>query len=140
MTEVWFYVSDDDAADARARLLQRLLERAVRSDRQLYLHGRDAAAVDRLDQWLWRLPGFLPHARLEDTEAQASPVVLGSGDDPGEQHDVLVNLDDDVPDFFSRFQRVVELVTGDKNERQKSRERWKFYRDRGYPVTRHELG
>lgn len=140
MTEVWFYVTEEPGARGRAKLLLRLLERAVQSKRQLYLHSADAAAAVRLDDWLWQEPAsFLPHACAGQPEAARSPLILGHGPDPGEHHDMLINLDQSVPDFFSRFERVVELVAGDENDRATSRARWKFYRDRGYQVTKHEL-
>lgn len=141
MTEVWFYVSEDASGNARALLLKRLLERARQSARRLYVHTNDAAAAQRLDQWLWQAPGsFLPHGLHTEANVAAQSVVIGHGDDPGEHHDLLINLADQVPDFFSRFQRVVELVGGSENDRTVSRERWKLYRDRGYAVTKHELG
>ena len=141
MTEVWFYVTEDASAPARALLLKRLLERARGSGRRLYIHTTDAGAAEKLDAWLWQPPvAFLPHGRSGDPGAAQQPVVIGHGDDPGDHHDMLVNLGDDVPDFFSRFQRVVELVGGGDNDRVISRERWKLYRSRGYQVTKHELG
>jgi len=41
--------------------------------------------------------------------------------------------------FFSRFDRVVEPVDADQAARAASRERFKFYRDRGYQPTAHKL-
>lgn len=141
MTEVWFYVSNDASNGARAVLLRRLLERAQQSTRHLHIHTRGENATARLDQWLWQ-PGssFLPHGLAEAEHEDKQPVVIGHGASPGQSHDILVNLDQQVPDFFSRFKRVVELVSGNEQDRQTSRERWKYYRDRGYHVTKHELG
>ena len=139
MTEVFFYILDDCDAQARFRLAWRVAERAARAGRQVYVHADSAEQAARLDDDFWRLPatGFLPHA-LADS-ADRAPILIGSGDNPGEQHDVLLNLAGEVPDFFSRFARVAELVTGDENERKDARARWKFYRDRGFPVHDHRL-
>ena len=41
----------------------------------------------------------------------------------------------DVPEGFGQFTRLVELVGGDEEDRQASRRRWKFYRDRGYTLS-----
>lgn len=141
MTEVWFYVSNDASDGARAVLLRRLLERAQQSTRHLHIHTRDENAAARLDQWLWQPnSSFLPHGLATTEHADKQSVVIGHGTSPSLSHDVLVNLDQQVPDFFSRFKRVVELVSGNEEDRQTSRERWKYYRDRGYHVTKHELG
>ena len=56
-----------------------------------------------------------------------------------EIHDVLLNLTDEVPLFFSQFDRVAEFVDADENSRSLARSRFKFYKDRGYDLTTHEL-
>ncbi|MGB1221928.1 MAG: DNA polymerase III subunit chi [Alcanivoracaceae bacterium] len=139
MTEVWFYVANGSDANNRGQLLRRLLERALRSPRQLYLHVQDSQQAAQLDDWLWQpAHSFLPHGPARP-DGPGEQVVIGHGPDPGPCHDILVNLADDIPDFFSRFQRVAELVAGSDNEKSMARDRWRFYRDRGYPVTKHEL-
>jgi DNA polymerase-3 subunit chi len=50
-----------------------------------------------------------------------------------------VNLDSQQPEFFSRFERVIEVVTGDDEDRQAARARWKFYQERGYALTSYDI-
>ena len=50
---------------------------------------------------------------------------------------MLINLGSDVPTFFGRFDRVAEIVLDP--ERDLGRERYRHYRDRGYPLQHHEL-
>jgi DNA polymerase-3 subunit chi len=52
---------------------------------------------------------------------------------------VLVNLGDDVPAGFGRFERVIEVVGLNDTDRQLARTRWRHYADRGYTITRHDL-
>ncbi|MCZ6854116.1 MAG: DNA polymerase III subunit chi, partial [Gammaproteobacteria bacterium] len=56
---------------------------------------------------------------------------------PEGHDDVLINLSDHVPTFFGRFERVAEIVVGETTNR--GRERYQFYRDRGYPLFDHHL-
>jgi len=51
---------------------------------------------------------------------------------------VIVNLGDRTPPNFSRFDRLIELVSGDEADRAHARERFRFYRDRGYPMQTHD--
>jgi len=68
-------------------------------------------------------------------------VIIGQGEEPDPEHrDLLINLSDQVPLFFSRFERVAEIVGGNEAARKQARERFRFYRDRGYPLNSHELG
>ena len=56
-------------------------------------------------------------------------------------HDeVLLNLRPEWPPFFSRFQRLIEIVSFDDGDRATARERFRFYRDRGYEIRTHDLG
>jgi DNA polymerase-3 subunit chi len=75
-----------------------------------------------------------------DPLAAETPVVLTASADALPWHDVLVNLGDGLPAGFARFERLIEVVGGGQDERDRGRERWRFYRDRGYPLEKHELG
>ena len=55
--------------------------------------------------------------------------------------EVLLNLRPEWPPFFGRFERLVEIVSaGDEDDKRLARERFKFYRDRGYEIRTHDLG
>jgi DNA polymerase-3 subunit chi len=67
-------------------------------------------------------------------------VLIGDAEEPPtSHHGVLINLGEDVPVYFSRFERVLEIVPSQDDARASSRARFKFYRDRGYPLETHEL-
>ena len=55
------------------------------------------------------------------------------------QHTVLLNLDDAPPPFFTRFTRLLEVVSTEEDDRAKARERFGFYRDRGYAINNYDL-
>lgn len=146
MTRVDFYVLEDGAGSARERFACRLVEKAWRLKHTIYLHTASAAEAQRLDGLLWTYSdqAFLPHVLqgpgLDPALAAATPVRVGTGPEPGFEAQVLVNLDHDVPLFFSRFERVAEIVAGDEAGRAVARERFRFYRDRGYALETHRIG
>ena len=95
-----------------------------------------------LDTLLWSVPptGFLPHCRASDAMAAETPVLLTSDPDALPHHEILMNLDGERPANFSRFERLLEIVSrDDADDRARARERFKFYRDRGYEIVRHDL-
>jgi DNA polymerase-3 subunit chi len=53
--------------------------------------------------------------------------------------DVLINLASVPPPFFSRFARLAEIVSGDDADAAAGRERYRFYRERGYELRAHNL-
>ncbi len=139
MTRVDFYVLPDVDADARRRFACRLAHRAWREGHTVHVRTPSAQASAALDDLMWHYPEdrFLPHALAETAEAAQAPVRIGATEpEPGEDQ-VLINLGDDVPPFFARFERVAEVVT--QPERAGARPRYRHYRERGYPLFSHDL-
>jgi len=54
-------------------------------------------------------------------------------------HSVLVNLTTAVPADFVQFERVIEVVSVDDDDRALARNRWKHYVQQGYEIQRHDL-
>lgn len=146
MTRVDFYVLDDGGSQARERFACRLVEKAWRLKHSIYLHAGSPGEAEQLDRLLWTYSdrSFLPHVLdapdLDPSLAAATPVRIGAGKEPSFEAELLVNLDRDVPVFFSRFERVAEIVGGDDTQRAAARERFRFYRDRGYALETHRIG
>jgi len=142
MTRVDFYLLKDTGESARVLFTCRLTEKAVQQGHQVCINTESAMQLQQLDDLLWtfRAGSFLPHAVDDGKGHDAAPVLLAHGREPTDSHDVLVNLSTDVPPFFSRFNRVAELVGSDEKQRAEARNRYRFYKDRGYTLTTHEIG
>lgn len=142
MTEVLFYVLADGSDNAAVRFTCRLADKIHQQRRTLYLHAPDSAVAQRLneDLWAFRQGSFVPHLPVDELEGpnDPTPVAIGTAAEPPVGFDdVLINLADDVPYFFSRFQRMVEIVT--PAARVSGRQRYRFYQDRGYPLETHQV-
>lgn len=130
MTKVIFLHGASDRLAAAARWLAEAA--AVRRTVLVYVPGEEEA--ERLDRLLWTqaATSFVAHARADAPLAAESPIVI-TRDIGAQPHDqVLLNLGDEVPPNFSRFEELVEVVSGDDAVRLPARERFKFYRERGY--------
>ena len=141
MTQVDFYILQDSQPDARALFTCRLTEKAFKQGHQVYINAESGQQLKKLDDLLWtfRDGSFLPHGQYEANASSTHPVLLGYAVEPEGPSDVLVNLSNDIPAFFSRFNRVAELVGGDAAQRESARERYRFYQDRGYTLNTHQL-
>ena len=141
MTRVDFYIIDSDEKSSRSLLACRLAEKAYSLKNQIYIYTSDQMQAGAFDDLLWtyRTGSFVPHQQLGTEGDQGCPVLIGHTEAPEGLNQVLINLDTAVPLFFSRFERVVEIVNQDENQRQKARDRFKFYRDRGYDLHTHNL-
>ena len=143
MTQIDFYLLAGSDPQARERLACRLAEKIYKMDLRLYIHTAGPAHSQQLDELLWtfRAGSFVPH-ELDEAQAEGEPQVavrIGHHEECAAAADVLINLAPQVPLFFSRFPRVAEIVDQDPERRRQGRERYRFYRDRGYPLKTHEL-
>ena len=138
MTEIAFHFNLPDKTAYVCRLLRKAVARGAR----VVVSGNQPL-MDELDKALWSFSAtdFVPHCAASGDAAMvdASPVVLGVEANAAPHHDVLLNLADEVPAGFERFNRVIEVVGAGDQDRAMSRRRWKLYQDRGYSIVRHDL-
>ncbi|WP_124950690.1 DNA polymerase III subunit chi [Sulfuriferula thiophila] len=137
MTRVDFYSNAPD----KLELARSLVNKAYRQGLSVMIHSTDAQILADIDQRLWAAPatGFLPHCATDAAHAAQTPVVLGADIGDLSHTDVLINLNDTTPSFFSRFERLIEIVSLDETDRETARQRWIFYKQRGYALTNHDM-
>ena len=142
MTQVDFYILAEQSSGDRYTMACRLAGKAWQQGHRVYLHTNSDAESQHLDRLLWtfRQDSFIPHGLAAGADPQLNPVLIGHQGEAGEEHDVLLNLAAEVPQFFSRFQRVAEFIDHDAEIKQGGRNRYSFYRDRGYPLNTHTIG
>lgn len=141
MTQVDFYVLADDAPGDRCQLACRIAEKARRAGLRVLIHAPEPALASQVDSMLWTLweQSFVPHGLLGKVDPMINPILIGDGSADNDEHQVLINLAADVPVFFSRFDRLVECVDHDETVKSSSRQRFRFYREHGYPLGTHTL-
>jgi DNA polymerase-3 subunit chi len=141
MTQIDFYVLDDNARGDRYHLACRIAEKARCAGRRILIHSESAEEIVHLDRLLWTYweDRFIPHGCLGRDEPALNPILIGDATDAMDEHDVLINLADQLPSFFSRFERLIECVDHDPEVKQASRRRFKYYRDHGYPLNTHTV-
>ncbi|MFP5358447.1 MAG: DNA polymerase III subunit chi [Gammaproteobacteria bacterium] len=144
MTRIDFYILPAGAPASLIATACKLCDKASAQGLRLFVRSPDAAQREELDGALWsfRQGSFIAHEAYHG-QAISEPypqVLIGDAEEPpASHHGVLINLGEDVPVYFSRFERVLEIVPPQDTARASSRARFKFYRDRGYPLETHEL-
>jgi DNA polymerase-3 subunit chi len=136
VTKVDFYTGSTDKLHTACQLSHK----AMQSGMRVLLHVADDATADKLDKLLWHYPAtaFMPHCRSHEAEAATATIVIGR-DENFPHSALLISLHTECTEFFSRFERVIEIVGSDENDAKQGRLRFKFYKDRGYEVSHHDL-
>ena len=140
MTQVAFHFGAPD----KLAYAPRLLRKAVATGSRILVLA-DSELLQQLDAALWAgaTTDFRPHCLAQAAPAvlSRSPIVLA---EPGEDSfapafDVLLNLSATIPQSIERYQRVIEVVSTDDEDRALARQRWKWYTEHGYAIDRHDL-
>jgi DNA polymerase-3 subunit chi len=136
VTKVDFYTGSED----KLRTACQLSHKAMQNGLRVLLHVPDEATADKLDKLLWHFPttAFMPHCRNHAAEVATMPVIIGQ-DETFPHSELLISLHSTSLPFFSRFDRVIEIVGLDGEDAKLGRERYGFYRDRGYELRHFDL-
>jgi DNA polymerase III subunit chi len=137
MTQIDFYTNVADKLHTACRIVAK----AHSLGNRMLIYCPDAETAQRVDRALWTTPaiGFIPHCAASDALADVTPIIIDYRGEEPLQDQLLLNLRPEWPPFFGRFERLIEIVSVDQEDRRTARERYKFYRDRGYEIRTHDL-
>src|SRR5215212_599591 len=137
MTTIDFYFNADD----RLQVACRLAGKAVSQKKRMLIYAPEPESASRIDKLLWTWPaiGFVPHCAVDDPLAADTPVLIASDPHSPPSCELLLNLGAECPPHFERFERLLEVVPAEELERQAGRGRYRFYLERGYKITNHDL-
>ena len=153
MTDINFYVGKQDQLDGRLLIACRLAKMAYERNLHVHIHTDSENNSQKLDSLLWtqETHSFLPHSLIDSqlidsnnkqeqsNKNELDKITLSHEFEPLTNCDYLINLSNLRPSFFSRFKKMAEIIDQDKIILDAGRERYKFYRDRGYTLEYHKL-
>lgn len=135
MTKIFFY----HGMNERLPYALRLIAGAWAQKKAITIYAPERGMAQQLDQLLWtqQATGFIPHCLGDSPLAAETPILIARSEEELErstQDQRLLNLSDELPPGFARFESLVEVVSQEEAVRNSGRERVKFYRERGYEV------
>jgi DNA polymerase III subunit chi len=137
VSQIAFHFGAPDKLDYVGRLLRKAVGRGA----HLVVHAQEES-LRHLDTHLWAVSptDFISHGIDGDALAARSAVVLTSQLHAGLPADaVLLNLANDVPRGYEAFDRVIEVVGLDEEDRAMARVRWRHYAQQGQTIAKHDL-
>lgn len=120
-------------------LVCELAKRAFESGQATAILARSMEQAETLDAKLWEFDAaaFIPHQIAGDEDDAITPVLIVP---PGVQtpdRALVINLREDCAS--GAFERVLEVVPDDAEQRSSSRERWKSYKAAGIEPLKHDM-
>ena len=141
MPKVDFYILPDENPATRLTFACRLIEKAYKNRHRIYIHTNNERDAHQLDELLWTYheTSFLPHHLCGEGPEPAPPIQIGFEVTPDKHRDILINLSDATPLFYSKFTRILELIINEPHAQASARERYRNYRTAGCDMTTHKL-
>jgi DNA polymerase-3 subunit chi len=135
VTKIFFYHGMND----RLPYAVRLIAGAWAQRKALTIYAPNRGLAQQLDQVLWsqQSTGFIPHCFGDSPLVAETPILIARDEAElakSTQDQRLINLSDELPPGFARFESLVEVVSQEEDVRNGGRERVRFYRERGYEV------
>ena len=140
MTEIEFHFNVPDKLQYACRLVRKAYRGGFKA-----VVTAELDVLSELDQLLWRfsptefVPHCLTHGHANEHTLKASPVLLAERLDDCPSGSILINMGRTTPPNFERFERFIEVVANQENDRILGRTRWSHYKERGYALRRHDL-
>lgn len=143
MTKVLFCHGAPDRLQAAAAWLMQCQreQTSAAAARSTLVYAPDAGVAERFDRLLWTqsATGFLPHCQADSPLAAETPVLIAGNLEVPPHQQKLLNLSNELPPGFSRFEDLIEVISEEDAVRLPARERVMFYRDRGYDIQFRDL-
>ncbi|MFZ0219443.1 MAG: DNA polymerase III subunit chi [Candidatus Aquirickettsiella sp.] len=138
-----FYLLNTLLQEDIYRFTCRLVDKAYLLQKRVYIHVNSHEEGKRLDDLLWtfRDISFIPHSYLVANSILDPMLWVNIATDKPNalEADILFNLSDEVPTYFSEFARIIEVVSEEKKNKSQSRQKYKFYKTQNCPLTMHNI-
>jgi len=135
-----FYLIDKPRfRDDPLLLVCELAKRAFDSGQPTLILARSLEESERLDEKLWEFDDqtFIPHQIAGDEDDAITPVLIVPPETVTADRALIINLRDDCAQGL--FERVLEVVPADEDQRLGSRKRWATYKAAGFEVAKHDM-
>ena len=129
MTYIDFYFNVEN----KFNKIHEVLEREIFRKRKIFISVNDLNSAEALSNFLYTYSpsSFLPHV-IGQQEEKASIHI--DWDHKSVTDDFMINLKPEISPSFSRYLRLIEIVSQNEEDKKTARDRLKFYRDRGYQI------
>ncbi len=128
MTSIQFYILASDKIEDRWHYTQRLVSQSLRGGKSVHIHTACSHDTRMLIERLESSTGIADECLFVDHKGE-----------PEADRQVLINLSEEVPHFFSSFETTLEVIHAEPKAKAVGRERYRYYQERGYPLRHHEI-
>jgi len=140
MTQIDFYIIKKPNTTPLS-IACRLASKAYEKDHKVVLMAQNDLDAAQLDDALWTITdiSFIPHC-LAKHAISSTPIIIVTPDStPSDIQDILINIGANVPNNYSDFARIMEVVGTQDEQKAQGRARYKAYQAQGHEINTHSI-
>jgi DNA polymerase-3 subunit chi len=128
-------------APGKLQVAVRLAQKALASGKTLHIATGSQEQATHIDRLLWTSSplSFLPHAFASSPLAGETPIVIWPSDRAPTGPGILIHLGNGFPTNIDAFERIIEIVERDEDDKALARERFRRYRQLECQIVTHRL-
>lgn len=143
-----FYILSNARKDGRLLFCCALIEKLYAHGHKIYVYCQQSHEASQFNELLWTFKeeSFIPHSiyltNQNDTcTIEDCPIQIGCQEPAAVFNDVLILLTalPEVPHFYNRFSRVVEIVDTEPSTKDILRNHYQFYRSQNVDIKTHQI-
>lgn len=136
-----FYLLSSNPPGAVGLLACKLLEKAYLRGHRVFVYCDSKADAEQLDELLWtfKQDSFIPHNLQGEGPEPPPPVQIGYDSEPRGFSDILLNMSSNIPDFFTRFKRIITIIGHDEAAKTIGRQHYRDYRNHRCTLHTHQI-
>lgn len=133
-----FYVFSEQSPVTVEQQACNLAAAAWRLGKKILIACETEQQALEIDEALWQRDAteFVPHNLSGEATQYATPIEISwKGKRNAQRRDLLINLQQDVPDFSHSFTRLIDFVPAEETQKAQARERYKQLRAAGWTLS-----
>jgi len=136
-----FYLLASDQIAAREFVACRLIEKAYYRGHKVFVFCNNQHEAEQIDELLWTFKddSFIPHNLQGEGPEPPPPIQIGYDREPRGFNDILLNMANHIPPFYTRFKRVMQVVSNLEAAKELSRTHYREYRGNGCDMRTHNI-
>ena len=145
MTRIDFYFNVSDRLNFSCRIVRKVIhDSKANQNEPIVVYCPEKSKLFFFGSLLYSFSNtdFLPNVFVGDSLELVTPVILSANPwipSSPRRPNLLLNLDDNICEVFSSFDRVIEVVGKDENDKLPARQKFTFYKNRGYQIHNHNI-
>jgi DNA polymerase-3 subunit chi len=128
MTKVDFYIIPETEKNLALRFVCRKIEALYAEPHRIYIHLDTLEETQQFNDLLWTFHdiSFIPHEIVG--ENKNAPIKIGYQQKPQDINAILINLSEQIPNFYQEFKQIIEIVPEIEEWKKTSRIKFQAYK------------